>query len=192
MRKKIILGIVILAAVILLFNNFAVVETVVHGKQIAYTNAAKITWKFNISRDEEMVYFTPKLKKFKKLERLFIAVDDDADYKYLSQMNDLQELTIFYCFSYCGPLETLPELPNLKKLTLTGGVDGSNFTLSDEYEYNFASIETLEISFFKTIDCDALKHFENLHTLRISALKNDLTEEQVGELQSRGINVEIK
>ena len=190
MRKKIILGIVILAvivAAIFLVNNFAVIKTMFYGKRVVNINVTKIT------DEQDVVYYTPGLEKLNKLESLRIVAHEETNYKYLSKMNDLQELELFYLMSYCGRLETLPELPNLKKLTVVGGVkDESNFTLSDEYEYNFSSIETLEIEFFTTIDCDALKHFENLSTLKISALINDLTEEQIEELQSRGITVEIR
>lgn len=199
MRKKIILGTVILlilAAVggAVYFNkNYAVIHSWFTEKYILNTNVTKLTVKYDGDEWEDWVYCTPSLKKFAKLERLMIMADEETNYEYLSEMNSLQELEIYFSKFYCENLETLPELPNLKRLLILGGTRGENyFTLSDEYEYNFSDIETLEIEYFTTIDCDALKHFENLHTLRISALKNDLTEEQIEELQSRGINVEIK
>lgn len=197
MRKKIILGIVILAAIvggIVYFNmNYAVVDSWFGRKEIANTNVTKLMHQYHESEWEDWVYCTPSLKKFNGLKSLLLMVNEDTNFEYLSEMNALQELEIFYSHSYCGRLETLPELPNLKRLFLLGGVKGeNNFTLSEEYKYNFSSIEILEISFFTTIDCEALKHFENLSTLKIYSLKNDLMEEEIEELQSRGITVEYK
>lgn len=175
MRKKIILGIVILivlAAVggaVYFDKNYAVIKTWLYGKLIVNTNVTEIIYDDMGRGDREMVYCTPSLKKLKNLESLDIIVNEDTDYKYLSQMSDLQELNLFYERSYFGMLEDLPELPNLKKLIVAGGVKKSNFTLSDEYEYNFSSIETLEIEFFTAIDYDALKHFKNLKKLDVYA-----------------------
>lgn len=175
MRKKIILGTVILlilAAVggAVYFNkNYAVIKTWLYGKLIVNTNVTEIIYDDMGRGDREMVYCTPNLKKLKKLESLDIMVNEDTDYKYLSQMSDLQELNLFYEFSYCGMLENLPELTNLKRLIISGGVKRSNFTLSDEYEYNFSSIENLEISFFADIDFNSLKHFKNLKKLNVYA-----------------------
>lgn len=173
MRKKIILGIVILAAIVgaVYFNkNFAVIKTWMHGKHIVNTNVTEIIHGDSDRGDKEWVYCTPSLKKLKKLESLNMMVNEDTDYKYLSQMSDLQKLDLFYEFSYCGMLENLPELPNLKKLRVSGGGDGNNFTLSDEYEYNFSSIENLYIGYCTSIDCDALKHFKNLKKLYLQAV----------------------
>lgn len=169
MRKKIILGIVILAVIVILFNNFAVVNTWACGKHIVNTNVTEIRHGYRGRGDKERVFCTPSLKKLKKLESLDIMVNEDTDYKYLSQMSELQELNLYYQFSYCGMLENLPELSNLKKLIISGGGDGNNFTLSDEYEYNFSSIENLRIEYCTSIDCDALKHFKNLKKLYLQA-----------------------
>ena len=175
MRKKIIWGIFILAAIVgavYLNKNFAVINSsVYYGKRIVNTNATKIKYGYYSLGDEkdDFVYCTPSLKKFKKLESLNIFVNEDTNFKYLSQMSDLQELNLYYQFSYCGMLENLPELSNLKKLIISGGGDGNNFTLSDEYEYNFSSIENLRIEYCTSIDCDALKYFKNLKKLYLQA-----------------------
>lgn len=184
MRKKIILGIVILAAiiaVIFLVNNFAVINSfsAFKGKRIVYTKITKIT-EINYPENEDFVFCTPSLKKLKNLESLNIIIEDTADYTYLSQMSDLRELTVFYSPFYteytAEPetfLETLPELPNLKNLKLLGGLSGGiDFVLSDENKYNFSSIENLNISYFEDIDFNSLKHFENLKKLRFHAMCN--------------------
>lgn len=194
MRKKIILGIVILAAIVgvVYFNiNYAVINTWIYGKRIVNTNVTEIIYGDSDREDKERVYCycTPSLEKLKKLESLDMIVNEDTDYKCLSQMSDLQELNLCYLSSYCGLLENLPELPNLKKLIVAGGIKKSNFTLSDEYEYNFSSIETLQLEFFTTIDCDALKHFENLKSLYV--FEDNLTNKEIEELQKKGIDVEF-
>lgn len=199
MRKKIILGIVILAVLaavggaVYFDKNYGEVYSIWVSDN--YKERADVT-KFDRSifdYEEDIVKCTPSLKKFTKLESLsvFIDFDGEADLGNLSEMNKLKELEIHYLEGYSGRLETLPELPNLKSLTLYAGclkTPYSTFKLADE-NYNFSNIETLTLD-FAVIDFDSLKYFENLKNLRIR--KDNLTEEQIEELQSRGINVEIK
>lgn len=188
MLKKIILGTVILAAIIgaVYFNmNYAVIKGInpfMYGRRIVNTNVTEII-RGDSDRLDKWVYCTPSLKKLKKLESLDMMVNKDTNYKYLSQMSDLQELNLFYESSYCGMLENLPELQNLKKLAISGGGDGNNFTLSDEYEYNFSGIEDLNIEYCTSIDCGALKHFKNLKKLYLQAVYLLADTECFSELQ---------
>lgn len=203
MRKKIILGIVILIALtaavggaVYFDKNYLILERMYGGKFVVRTDTARILLDGHDDWDEA-VKFTPNLKKLAKLEKLDLVADENMDLKYLSEMNDLNELIIFYCDEYneCHVrFETLPDLPNLKTLWL---VDiklqeyRTNFTQPDDCEYNFDSIETFEIQGNQIFDFDCLKHFKNLKTFRISKSASEPTEEQIEELQSRGINVEI-
>ncbi|MEZ3453910.1 MAG: hypothetical protein K1W17_06020, partial [Oscillospiraceae bacterium] len=90
--------------------------------------------------------------------------------------------------------ETLPNLPNLKKLFLMDlKFEGyqTHFTLPDGIEYNFDSIETLVIYGNQYFDIDCLKHFKKLKNLEIATDNLKLTDEQIEELQSRGITVKF-
>lgn len=201
MRKKIILGTVILAAIIagiFLFNNLAVINSVVFGNRVVFTNITEINCGRYDRESKDSVYCTPSLKKLKKLESLIIFTSYDTDFKYLSQMNDLRELYIDYMFyvddyiEYVETngtlpefyLETLPELPNLKNLTLYGSWGGElDFALSDENKYNFSSIENLKIYYFTDIDFNSLKHFKNLKTLELHVMTPLSDMECFSELQ---------
>lgn len=201
MRKKIILGIVIfvvLSATIIgavYFNmNYAIVEDD-YKIIIVRTDAARILRK-GIEDWDETVKCTPSLKRLTKLEKLELLAEKDMDLSYLSEMKNLNELTILDYDSYneCNvKFETLPDLPNLKTLWLgdykSKGYK-TNFTLTGDVEYNFDSIETLVIDGYATLDFECLKHFKNLKCLDIGRNKKGLTEEQIEELQSRGITVE--
>ena len=66
-----------------------------------------------------------------------------------------------------------------------------HFTLPDDVEYNFDSIEMLSIDGNQTVDFECLKHFKNLKLLQLGYTNKGLTEEQIEELKSRGITVEI-
>lgn len=202
MRKKIILGIVIfviLAAAIIgvvYFNmNYAVVEFT-HGKK--YPISTDVTQIFHNNQNlGTIAKCTPSLKKLTNLEILGLIAEEDMDLKYLSEMKNLNELSIHYIDgnNECNiKFETLPDLPNLKKLYLVDFRDkenDTNFTLTDDVEYNFDSIETLMIIDNQALDFECLKHFKNLKLLQLGYTNKGLTEEQIEELQSRGITVEI-
>lgn len=201
MRKKIILGTVIfvvLAAIVgaVYFNmNYAVVEFT-HGKKYPIsTDAVQII--HNNQNVGTIAKCTPVLKKLTNLESLRLIAEEDMDLKYLSEMKNLNELSIHYIDgnNECNiKFETLPDLPNLKKLYLVDfryKENDINFTLPDDVEYNFDSIETLMINGNQALDFECLKHFKNLKLLQLGYTNKDLTEEQIDELQSRGITVEI-
>lgn len=191
MRKKIILGIVILSAIVgaVYFNkNYAVVEQYLDEystyRRIVRTDTEKI---------DVVVKCTPSLKKCTNLKELSVSVDKETNLEYLSEMNNLEEIWFFYYDGYCGRLETLPELPNLKNMMLATNFDIEyTFAISDENKYNFSNIEFLDLRYFYDIDFSSLNYFENLHTLTLWCIVSGLTEEQIEELQARGINVEIK
>lgn len=203
MHKKIILGTVIfvvLAAVIVgavYFNkNYAIVENEYGTKRIVSIDVTKIPEE-NLPKFDDVVKCTPSLKKLTKLESLTLVAEENMDLNYLSEMKNLNELAINYFDNYneCNVrFETLPDLPNLKELWLTDfkmkGFN-TNFTLSDDVEYNFDSIETLMIDGNQTVDFECLKHFKNLKLLQLGYTNKDLTEEQIAELHSRGITVEF-
>ena len=194
MLKKIILSIVILAAIIgaVYFNkNYAIVENGVIV--VVRTDAARILRKGYDDWDET-VKCTPSLKKLTKLEKLSLTADKNMDLNYLSEMKNLNELTIFYFDGYYGRLDTLPDLPSIKYLTLIGDVEHKNiFTFSDNKKYNFSNINTLELWLFDKIDINSLEQFENLNNIKILRSRKDIiSEEQIEELQARGINVEIE
>lgn len=203
MRKKIILGIVIfvvLAAAIIgvvYFNkNYAVVELTYGDKMAVRTDVTKIMSEYYPDLDED-VKCTPSLKKLTKLEKLRLTAEKDMDLDYLSEMKDLNELTVFYFDNYneCNvKFETLPNLPNLKTLWLCDlKVVGhqTHFTLPDDVKYNFDSIETLVILGNQYFDIDCLKHFKNLKTLVIDTPNLKPTEEQIEELKEKGIDVKM-
>lgn len=203
MRKKIILGVVILvvlAAVIVgavYFNkNYAIVESEYGTKRIVSIDVTKIPEE-NLPKFDDVVKCTPSLKKLTKLESLTLVAEENMDLNYLSEMKNLNELAIDYFGMYneCNVrFETLPDLPNLKELRLTDfKAEGynTNFTLSDDVEYNFDSIEKLMIDGNQILDFECFKHFKNLKTLEIGFDKKGLTEEQFEELKSRGITVEF-
>ena len=194
-RKKIILSIVILAAAIVgtvYFNkNYAIVK-VEYGAIFVHTDAARIL-RIGFEDWDETVKCTSGLKKLTKLEKLQLRAEENMDLNYLSEMKDLNELTIFYFDGYCGRLDTLPDLPNIKYLRLIGDVEHKNiFTFSDNIEYNFSNINTLELWLFDEIDINALEHFEKLHNIKIFRPgKEAISEEQIEELQEKGIDVEF-
>lgn len=199
MRKKIILGIVVLAAIVgaVYFNmNYAIVyEDRGTKKCIVSANVTEIIDK---KYDwETFVKCTPSLKKLTKLKSIQLIAEEDMNLKYLSKMKNLNELTILYFDSYneCKvKFETLPNLPNLKKLFLMDlKFEGyqTHFTLPDGIEYNFDSIETLVIYGNQYFDIDCLKHFKKLKNLEIATDNLKLTDEQIEELQSRGITVKF-
>lgn len=201
MRKKIILGTVIfvvLAAIVgaVYFNmNYAVVEFT-HGKKYPIsTDAVHII--HNNQNVGTIAKCTPVLKKLTNLESLRLIAEEDMDLKYLSEMKNLNELSIHYIDgnNECKiKFETLPDLPNLKKLYLVDfryKENDINFTLPDDVEYNFDSIETLMINGNQALDFECLKHFKNLKLLQLGYTNKDLTEEQIAELHSRGITVEF-
>lgn len=201
MRKKIILGIVILIVLVaeivgaVYFNmNYAVVEFT-HGKKYPIsTDAAQIF--HNNQNLGTIAKCTPSLKKLTNLEILGLIAEEDMDLKYLSEMKNLNELSIHYIDgnNECNiKFETLPDLPNLKKLYLVdfNKENDINFTLTDDVEYNFDSIETLMIIGNQTVDFECLKHFKNLKLLQLGYTDKYLTEEQIAELHSRGITVEL-
>ena len=64
----------------------------------------------------------------------------------------------------------------------------NNFVLLNE-EYNFSSIDTLSFSSFDSVDLNSLYKFENLE--KIIIWEHYLSEEQLEELQSKGITVEF-
>ena len=197
MRKKIILGIVILAAIVgaVYFNiNYAIVEEYYGTKLIVSIDVTEIKdKKYNL---DESVKCTPSLRKLTKLEKLWLIAEENMDLSYLSEMKDLNELSIFYYMDNECKVKfgTLPDLPNLKKLWLCDlkyvGYQ-THFTLPDDVEYNFDSIETLVILGNQYFDIDCLKHFKNLKTLEIDTPNLKLTEEQIEELRKNGINVEF-
>lgn len=196
MRKKIILGIVILAAIVgaIYFNkNYAIVEDQYETKFAVHIDTERIL-RENDDDWDELIKCTPSLKKLTKLEKLWLMAEENMDLSYLSEMKDLNELTIFYFDEYCGRLETLPDLPNLKTLWLfdTQPIGNeTNFTLPDDVEYNFDSIETLVIQGNQYFDIDCIKHFKNLKMLDIVTRNLKLTDEQIEELREKGINVEF-
>ena len=191
MLKKIILGIVILAAIVgaVYFNKkYAVVEQYLDEYQIYRLIVRTDTAEMDI-----LVKCSPGLKKCTNLKRLSVAVDKETNLEYLSEMNNLEEIWLFYFGGYCEKLETLPELPNLKNMMIATNFDREyTFAISDENKYNFSNIEFLELRYFYDIDFNSLNYFENLHTLTLWCIVSDLTEEQIEKLQSKGINVEIK
>lgn len=198
MRKKIILVIVILAAVVgvIYFNlNYVILETQHGSKFVVRVDIERILLEdyFDGERDY-YVRCTPSLKRLTKLEKLELVADENMDLNYLSEMNKLDELKILYSDEYCVRLETLPDLPNLKTLLLCDlkfkGYE-THFTLSDDVEYNFDSIETLEILGNQYFDIDCLRHFKNLKTLNVDTPNLNLTDEQIEELREKGINVEF-
>ena len=203
MRKKIILGIVILvvltAAIVgaVYFNkNYVIVESEYGTKRIVGIDVARILFK-DYDNWDDTVKCTPSLKKLTKLESLTLVAEENMDLNNLSEMKDLNVLTIFYFDNYneCTvKFDTLPDLPNLKELWL---IDfkfkgyNTNFTLPDDVEYNFDSIEKLVIDGNQILDFECFKHFKNLKLLQIGFDKKGLTEEQFEELESRGITVEF-
>lgn len=202
MRKKIIFGIVILlilAAVggAVYFNkNYVIVEEHYGTKRIVSIDDTKIPVE-NLDKFDETLKYTPSLKKLTKLESLSLIAEEDMNLNYLSEMKDLNTLEIIDFDSYNAhnvKFETLPDLPNLKTLWL-GDYKAkgykTNFMLPNDVEYNFDSIEMLSIDGYQTVDFECLKHFKNLKLLQLGTTKKGLTEEQIEELQSRGINVEI-
>lgn len=197
MLKKIILGIVIFAAIVgaVYFNkNYAIVEDEYGYRAIVVrTDAARILHKGYDDWDE-IVKCTPSLKRLTKLEELWLKADENMDLNNLSEMKKLNELTIYYFDCYYGRLNTLPNLPNIKYLRLIGDVEHENiFTFSDNIKYNFSNINTLELWRFDEIDINALEYFENLHDIKILRSRKDIiSEEQIEELQAKGITVEIE
>lgn len=190
MRKKIILGIVILAAIVgaVYFNmNYAVIEIYL-DEYDSYKHFVRT----DIEEIDQLVTCTPSLKKYTNLKRLSVVANSETNFEYLSQMSRLEHISIFYFDGYCGNLENLPELPNLRELIVFGSLKTyDTFTISAENKYIFSNIEDLDLRVFNDIDFNSLNYFENLHTLYMLNINNDLTEEQIEELQSRGINVEI-
>ncbi|MDE5991951.1 MAG: hypothetical protein K2G87_02760 [Oscillospiraceae bacterium] len=199
-RKKIILGIVILVILAaasvraVYFNkNYAVVEKQYGTKFAVHIDTERIL-REGYNDWDELVKCTPSLKKLTKLEKLELVAEENMDLNNLSEMKDLNELTIFYVDEYCGRLETLPELPNLKALWLCDLKyvgHQTHFTLPDDVEYNFDSIETLVILGNQYFDIDCLKHFKNLKTLDIDTPNLKLNDEEIAELQEKGINVKF-
>lgn len=190
MRKKIILGIIILAAIVgaVYFNmNYAVIEEYCHEydshKHIVRTDTEKI---------DKLITCTPSLKKYTNLKSLSVVANSETNFEYLSQMNSLEKISIFYFDGYCGSLKNLPELPNLRELTVFGSLKTyDTFTISAENKHIFSNIENLDLRVFHDIDFSSLNYFENLHTLYMLNINNDLTEEQIKELQEKGIDVKI-
>ncbi|MDE7304158.1 MAG: hypothetical protein K2N60_12660 [Oscillospiraceae bacterium] len=198
MRKKIILGIVILAAIVgaVYFNiNYAVVEEHYGTKRIVSIDVTKISEEKYPEYDACLKY-TPSLKKLTKLESLDIVAYENIDLKYLSEMKNLKELVICHLDGYCECLGTLPDLPNLKHLEVHGDPNGNwNTFVLNEDEYNFSNIDTLTLTIFDSVDLESLEYFENLHTLVIYRPRDDAKEDlikQSEELKEKGIDVEIK
>lgn len=198
MRKKIILGIVILAAIVgaVYFNmNYAIVDEDLGTMRIVSVDATKISTE-NYAEFNETLKCTPSLKKLTKLESLNIAAYKNTDFKYLSEMKNLKSLVIFHFDGYCDCLDTLPDLPNLKYLEVHGDPNGSwNTFVLNEDEYNLSNIDTLHLTIFDSIDPKSLEYFENLNNLVIYRPRDDAREDlikQSEELQEKGINVEIK
>lgn len=188
MRKKIILGIVILAAIVgaVYFNkNYAVLEGQ-YGNHFAVR--VDTAWILDKNGNNKIVKCTPNLKKLTKLEKLWLAADENMNLDCLSEMEELYSLEIFYFDGYCGRLETLPELPNLRNVALFDALDNEDtFTIFAENKY----VQYLELRYFDYVDFNSLNYFKKLRTLELWNVVNGLTEEQIEELQSRGINVEI-
>ena len=117
-----------------------------------------------------------------------MLADEETNFEYLSEMDKLCYLVIYYSDGYCGRLETLPELPNLNALALTDNYE-NRFKLSAEKEYNFDGIERINLYYFKSVDYDSFKYFKDLHDIEFYELQNDLTREQLDELAENGIGV---
>ena len=82
----------------------------------------------------------------------------------------------------------MPELPNLRNVALFDALDNEDtFTIFAENKY----VQYLELRYFDYVDFNSLNYFKKLRTLELWNVVNGLTEEQIEELQSRGINVEI-
>lgn len=198
MRKKIIFGIAILAAIVgaVYFNmNYTIVDEYYRTMRIVSIDDTKISEKSYPEFDETLKY-TPSLKKLTKLESLNIVAYEDIDFKYLSEMKNLKSLVIFHFDGYCDCLDTLPDLPNLKYLEVHGDPNGSwNTFVLNEDEYNLSNIDTLHLTIFDSIDPKSLEYFENLNNLVIYRPRDDAREDlikQSEELKAKGINVEIK
>lgn len=106
MRKKIILGIVVLAAIVgaVYFNmNYAVVEEYCHEydshKHIVRTDTEKI---------DKLVTCTPSLKKYTNLKSLSVVANSETNFEYLSQMNNLEKISIFILTDTAEALKTCP------------------------------------------------------------------------------------
>lgn len=191
MRKKIILGIVIfaiLAAVggaVYFNNNYAVVYGHAERRRILRTDVKRITFTTDERTADDEVLCTPSLKKFTELERLQIKAYENTNFEYLSEMNNLETLYIWYYDGYCKKLESLPKLPNLKELILIGqeSDDKNIFELSNENEYNFSNIESLEILSFDDVDLNSLKHFNNLKNLYIHSHRTAPDMDSISVLQ---------
>ena len=164
------------AAIIYLNAHYAVIETE-YGKSLVNTNTTKIPLVKGSDYDVG-IKASPGMKKLTKLEELRItAYDENVNLEYLSEMNNLQKLTLYYFGEYCGHLETLPELPDLKDLTLITWMDYDNyFVLSDDEEYHLSGIEELLLMDFDKIDYRSLCKFENLRELKIYSGAMDIND----------------
>lgn len=188
MRTKIIF-IVIMTALILAVsaaaevvyfnNNYAEIELSDGTTCIMHTNVRKLG---------HTVKCTPSLKKFNNLEELSLLADEETNFEYLSEMDKLYCLCIDYSDGYCGRLETLPELPNFKKLVLYDN-NKNIFKLSAEEKYNIDGINIIFFWDFKSVDYDSLKYFKNLRWIELNFLQNYLTNKEIDELTEKGIRV---
>ncbi|MDE6596914.1 MAG: hypothetical protein K2K44_13015, partial [Oscillospiraceae bacterium] len=85
MRKKIILGIVILivlaavGGVVYFEKNYTMIDTFFGGEHFERNDGTKIMHKYMDDEWEEHVLCTPSLKKFTKLESLWIDVNEDTN-----------------------------------------------------------------------------------------------------------------
>lgn len=189
LRSLIFLAIILIVILVLYFNTNYVIINTKYGTKLVSTDVTRIL--FHNVVDEEVNCFSG-LKKLTKLEKLCLSMDEKSNLEYLSEMSNLQYLILSYNEGYCGRLETLPDLPNLKDLHLTGDFlkrRESNFVLLNDKEYNFSSINTLSFAAFDSVDLNSLYRFENLEKIIIS--ERCLSEEQIEELQNKGVTVEF-
>ncbi|MDE7303075.1 MAG: hypothetical protein K2N60_07140, partial [Oscillospiraceae bacterium] len=180
-----ILAVSAAAEVVYFNNNYAEIELRDGTIRSVRTD---VTFISQLENDKyiEKVKCTPSLKKFKNITTITLLANEEINLEYLAEMDKLECLDIIYTDGYCGRLETLPELPNLRLLYLEDNYK-SCFKLSAEEEYNFDGIERINLYNFKSVDSDSFKYFKNLRAIDFVCLQNDMTYEEKEELTERGI-----
>lgn len=154
-KKTFIIIVLILAAmtVFVLFGPFTVIKMYDLDTQnsfwkIVKTNATEI----QDGDSSGIVYYTPTLKRMKKLKKLIII--NCSDYSFLSDMNDLQRMKMY--FTEDCTIEYFPQKDSLEYLEIDSGImwgDGhsDDFYISgvNELEGKFPNVKTLFFNVYK-------------------------------------------
>lgn len=165
-KTKVIIPLIFVTILLLLWYlcaNFSVLH-VDNGIMFFKTNVEKFE---NANGLEYVINYSIELNKFKNIKSISINANSCTDLYFLSNMNELQTVRLFFFDEYEPQLlNTIPYLEKLNNLQIVGNYSNSFFLNSDKF-HNFNNIQSLLIQNFNSASLDFIENFENLKELKL-------------------------